>query len=482
MKISQVFKLNKTQHELDFVDIDTAKDKAVFLDPFFISTRKHPWCIAANATIRKFYQLAIDYIKLGQLDKACSIFIHLNEPNETCLGLSKGRPSGRGVAGIQSQQILESIIKSKAAKTGLVDDLEDTAIFIENVDKDKVSDITTNIIKKHLLEYTIEQCNLWGITLTESVPTGFYWDSIAQKWDQKHEKRLVINHKPLLLIPKMAVSFYKNYVSRKYYQHFVLNYLQDENLLNNTSLVQSRKLKSGVIKKFVTKKDIEEKQAPYTKEYLRNFTEAHPDIFVNFRSETSDASIPISNDSLETINIQNLVDHLISQLESIPTGKEQAGRYHVLMIGILELIFYPNLTNPRKEKPINDGRKRIDITFDNSSTSGFFFRTHNTHQIPSSYIFGECKNYFDDPVNPEIDQLSGRFNVNSSMVGLLICRTIDDKSTFIKRCQDLWKQKKELVLPLTDKDVKKILLAIKDGTQHSEENLLADLQREIIVS
>jgi len=482
MKISQLYKLNKTQHELDFVDIDPSEDKRVFLDPFFISTRKYPWCINVSTTIRKFFQLAIDLIKINKISEARGMFVHLNEPNATCLGLSSGNPSGRGVAGYQSQKILESIIKSKAAKTGIVDDLEDTAIFIENVDKDKVSDMTTNIIKKHLIEYTIQQCDLLKIPLENDVPTGFYWDSNSQKWDEDFARRLVINQKPILLVPKMAVSFYQNYVSKKYYQHYVLNYLQDENLTNGTSLVRTRKLKDGSTHKFVTKKDVMEKQAPYSKEFLREFTLSHPKIFSNFRSDTSIKTKPITNKELENIDIKTLANYLITQLESIKPGKEDAYKYHDLMIGILEFIFYPNLTNPRKEKEMNDGRKKIDITFDNAATEGFFFRVHNIHNIPSGYIFCECKNYFDDPVNPEIDQLSGRFSVNSSMVGLLICRTINDEETFIKRSQDLYKQKRELIIPITDKNIKKILLDIKNGETHPEENILTEIQRKIIVS
>ena len=94
----------------------------------------------------------------------------------------------------------------------------------------------------------------------------------------------------------------------------------------------------------------------------------------------------------------------------------------------------------------------------------------------------ECKNYSEDPKNPELDQLSGRFSVNSTKFGILVCREITNKNIFIKRCRDLWKQKKELILLLTDIDIINILKEIKINTTRPEEKFLTDLQREVIAS
>ncbi len=482
MKIGEIFTLNKTQHELDFVDVDIEKDKSVFIDPFFLSTRNQPWCLDASRTVKSFFQIAIDLIKNSKTEEARSLFSHLHEPNETCLGLSVGTPKGRGVGDDDSKRIFDSILQSKAVQSGLVDDLEDTAIFIEGIDRDKVSDMTTNIIRKHLIDYTTSQCNLWNIPLTPNVPTGFFWNSAKAIWDNEYADRLVIEDRPLLLVPKIAVSYWKEYTNQKYYQHDILNFLKGEHLKNRSGLVRERTLKDGTKHYYVTKNDIAERDAPYSKQFLREFTLKHPDIFENFKEKSSKTVAPVTNNALEEINLGNLIDYLIKNLNEISPGPTNASTYHKLAIGILELIFYPGLNNPIKEREINEGRKRIDITFDNSASDGYFLRLSSVHQIPSRYIFVECKNYTSDTENPEVDQLSGRFSVNTGKFGILMCRKIENRKLLIARCIDLWKQKNELIIPLSDLEVIEILKAIKEKKPRPEEETLNNLQREVILS
>lgn len=352
MKISETFGLNKTQHELDFVDVDTNRDKSLFIDPFFLSTRHDPWSISSSRTVKSFFQLAIDFIRNNKITDAKHLFSYLHEPNETCLGLSKLEPQGRGVGPDNSEMIFNSLLESKAIETGLVEDLEDTAIFIDGIDRDKVSDMTTNIIRWHLLQYTINQCNLWNIKLTKDVPSGFYWDSSNKKWEATHLERLVIDDKPFLLVPKIAVSFWKDYTNQKYYQHDILNFLQGEHLKNKSGLVRQRKLKDGSINEFVTKKDIKDREAKYSKEFIRNFTKNHPEIFAKFKSNTGKNVKAVSNIDLEEIDISKLISFLKDNLSKIPKGPENASKYHNTILGILEFVFYPNLCNPIDLSPI----------------------------------------------------------------------------------------------------------------------------------
>jgi hypothetical protein len=52
----------------------------------------------------------------------------------------------------------------------------------------------------------------------------------------------------------------------------------------------------------------------------------------------------------------------------------------------------------------------------------------------------------------------------------------------LDRCGDVWKQKNELIIPITDEEVIAILEKIKEGIIHPEETMLNSLRRDIILS
>lgn len=159
-------------------------------------------------------------------EEARLLFDYLHEPNETFLGLPRGKPRGNGIGDGDAERIFESLVASKAAQTGLLNDLEDCRIFVEGVDKDKTSDMTTNVIRNHLLDYTKQQCNLWGIPTVPNAPSGFYWNSAHRQWESGRCDVLQVNGKKVLLVPKAVVSYSKKHTPQQFHQHFVLNFLQ----------------------------------------------------------------------------------------------------------------------------------------------------------------------------------------------------------------------------------------------------------------
>lgn len=480
LRISKFFSLSRTQVELDFVDIDVNRDTPLFIDPYFLSQRSDPWSIGASHTIRSFFGYFLALLHDGDRSEARDLFDHLHEPNETCLGMSKKRPNGKGVADGDAQKIFESIAGSTAAKTGILADLEDCRVFVRGVDKDKTSDMTTNIIRQHLIEYTQRQCDLWGIPLTRNSPSGFWWNRLSRSWDNDYSDNLFVKDRRILLVPKAIVSFSKRHTPKQYHQHFVLNFLQHEHLRLQSSLVRRKALKNGTIHEWVTKKDLVGKGgAKFDKDFLASFTKAHPQVFSSFKKEAkhNERSIPIED--FGGIDIEEICAYLENRLGAIPPGKDSATDYHRAVVGILDFLFYPDLINPLIEKEINEGRKRIDFTFDNAGTSNFFLRLSETAGIPCPFILGECKNYSRDVANPELDQIAGRCSANRGRVGIVVSRKIDDLSQFLNRCRDTLRDDNKLIIPLTDEDLINGLRARSEGEFAPLEKRLSDLYREI---
>jgi hypothetical protein len=457
MKFSKAFGLNKVQAELDFVDINVDGDTPLYVDPFALSIRKDDWSMRCTQHIVSFFQSALTAIHNDDRDTADRILNHLSEPNETRLGKSRGMPQGRGVSGKQQLELQEALADSEAAKTGVLSEIAECDLFIEGIGPDKISDITTNIIRGLLIEYTQAQCALHGIA-TQEVPAGNVWDSELDTWTAKYAHLPVWRESKILLVPKASVRFRLSLDSQEYYNHFMLNFLKAEHLRAGSSLVRVFKKSK---QPYVTKKDLK-KHHPYSKEALYKFTKAHPKVLDLYKRLERKERKSVNDQIDPEFSLSAFCEALSERLQEIPPGREHADAFHTLMIGAVEFMFYPALMYPQKEREINDGRKRIDITYTNAATEGFFFRLHTAWQVASNMVMVECKNYSDDLGNPEVDQLVGRFSINRGKFGILIARTCADRDLMLSRCRDVAQAGNGFVVTLFDGDIHEILSFIKE--------------------
>ena len=339
--------------------------------------------------------------------------------------------------------------------------------------------MTTNIIRSHLISYTQEQCKLWEIELQSNVQSGFFWDRATHAWNNRYEPMLVIDGRTIILTPKGIVSYSNKYTPQKYYNQFVLEFLRHEHLRSYSALVQHRV--DGT--PYVTKKSLKESpESAYSKKFLASFTEDHPEVFRDFKDWIQSSSTSISNEELDDDDPTLIAEYLIARLDEIVPGGDDATRYHRLVVGILEFIFYPDVVSPIVENEIHDGRKRIDITFDNSARRGFFHRLHTTYQTPAQFIFVECKNYSREVANPELDQLSGRFSMNRGKFGLLLCRAVDNMDTLLARCNDAYVDGRGIMLPLVDDDLSTMLNKVIERVANPHEEFLSQRFRAVALN
>ncbi|WP_152567688.1 restriction endonuclease [Sphingopyxis sp. LC363] len=355
-------------------------------------------------------------------------------------------------------------MKSKAIQSGMIQDLNDAFMFIPGIGPDKVSDITANIIRKHLITYTQNQFALYGVDIPNKYPTGLMWDSLNRCWHEEHDYIPFYKGQKVLLVPKWYVKYHYDFtkLGRRYYDGFIASFVRDRELSTMGKLVSFIPRKNSPPTPHVYKHDIE-REIPRNKDSIVDFTQKHPDVYRKFRDAMLKHN-PMSINALVNAQGKNFREmefsnSSIEALRNIPTGNRSANDYQSLIVGLSHFLLYPSLTNPVLERPINDGRKRIDIAFDNSADKGVFHRLRTDPFLLAREVMIECKNYADDLENPEIDQLIGRFDNRRGRFGILVCRSITDKQKTEARCTDAFKAQQGVVVVLTDDDICEALAA-----------------------
>ncbi|ELN6934333.1 hypothetical protein RZY48_003814 [Vibrio navarrensis] len=462
MRFSEYFNLDKEQPYLDFVDVKLDTDIRVFLDPSSIKALHSTWGNELSSLLQTFFQSVLSNIHSGNHAKAQALLSSLNERNEFHLGYSNGKSRGHGFGKESAKIVWNALTKSKAAQSGLIKDLEDTALMIRGIGTDMISDAVCNILRGPLIKYTQDVCTYYGIPLTPSVPSGPIWNPEKEVWEDSYVSLPMTNEGKVILVPKILVRHRLGFDAGEYYRHYLLPQMQWEHLKANSSLVQT--LKSG--SKYVTKKSLIEKYGSGKLSVVEQ-TLSRKNVLDEYRQDKlTNPSMPIPHRHLSELEQQPSPDFvkLIEKLAAVPTGREAAAEYENVIEDILSALFYPSLCHPTKQDMIHDGRKRVDITYTNEAKSGFFWWIANHY--PCAHIFVECKNYGKEMGNPEVDQIAGRFSPSRGQVGILICRKIENKELMLQRCKDTANDGRGYVLPIDDDDLKVLIKELV----HSDEN------------
>lgn len=458
MRFSEEFGLEIGQGLLDFVDIDTTNDVRVYIDPRAIRNQRGEFSEECQGLLQSYFHEVLTAITAGDTLRISALVRSLGtEPNETHLGQSHGPARGRGLGPSKRSEIVDALASSEAAKTGLLQDLEETALFIPGIDRDFVSDMTTSIIRSPLVRYTQEMCHLHGVKMYEQW-SGPMWDPDSLDWT---DGTVLLPRGPegkLLLVPKSIVRSQLITNFGTYYRDYLRPILMEEELKSNSALVHILRDK----RKMVFKRDVESKYGK-TKTDAERETQKRPQALENLRSSvTGTAYPPYTNPDFEERTGTPPIDfqELLEPLDAISPGKAGATSYHRAVAAILTAVFDASVSNMKIEAPLHEQRKRLDIKYDNVAGHGFF------HWLSMHYdaatIVVECKNYTADPANPELDQLIGRFSDDRGRIGLLVCRKIENKDLFAKRCRDTAQDRNGFIIALDDDDLRSLSKWVQD--------------------
>ena len=450
--------------------MDVSRDVKIFVNARAIRALKSDFGDHCTDLLTDFFDQLLSSIRAGDNDRAFNILSRLKEPNETHLGLSKGDSDGRALGPKKVEKLWRAFRNSKAVKSGLLTDLEDTVLLIEGISGDILSDIITNIIRGPLIGYTQEMCKNYGIPLENGVVSGSVWNMKTKDWDDELVSLPIADHKKLLLVPKSIVRLNSDYNVGVYYRNYIIPHLKTEEIKKGSDLVKT--LKSGKSKgiKKVYKTDLEAKYGLTQKAASINLSSKNPKMFQEYKAANSGVQPALSHNILAgalDIDPPNW-EELLNAVTSLVPGKKAAYQFEDAVENLLNALFHPALVDPQVQTPVHNGMKRVDITYTNYAQSGFFRWLATNYSAP--YVYVECKNFGNEIGNPELDQLAMRFSESRGKFGMLICRNIEDRAKIEQSCRNILNNDKKYIIVLDDSDISQLVVEAKSAAIISEYN------------
>lgn len=222
-----------------FVDVDVAGDNLLFVDPHAIRVARgpEPYVQDAATCMDTFFSEVTSCVLRGGDDayrRGLGLLQRFQEPWETRLGMSAAGFRGHGGAESVGTWIWQALLGDVEAlvRIGALCQIEQLPMFVEGIDRDITSDITTRIIYDPLMQFTAEMLDTFpqftaGSHRTESFERQV-WDHHARRWTTVHGQLPIAHGRPLLLVPRGWVRRNLLMSARRYYGTTVLSFVQFE--------------------------------------------------------------------------------------------------------------------------------------------------------------------------------------------------------------------------------------------------------------
>jgi hypothetical protein len=434
-----------TQEEVDFAIPFLDEDIPLYLDPFLLWKSPSQMDNSLHSTITNSFNF-LGSLYLKDDNKAIEILKELSECDEVGLGDSKTK-QGIKIGDKFAIQILSSFKDIPQIKEQGVTHFEVLQLLIEGFSKDRVSDISCNFIKSFLIDYTIQQCDKYGIP-KESTSLRLF-DAKNFKIASENISLPInpITRAPILLAPKRWLRFVPWISYEDYFTNYISSsqkILQGESISRVEILEYNRK-NYDQVQTYIKRKQLEQK---------------------NCKNDPLFTQIPILSSKRKKDAILKL-----------PTGKTDNAdkEYENNLCPLLASILYPELDFAQPQSRTDSGVLIRDLIFYNNASSPLLkeiFEKYNSRQL----VF-ELKNV-NELNTTHINQLNRYLNNELGGFGVIFTRNQAPKNVF-QNTIDLWAGQRKCILILDDKDLE-LMCQVYENKQRKPIDVLNEKYREFI--
>lgn len=163
-RLNDYYNIALCQDDVDFAIPILDEDLPLYVDPFLLWKSPSLQDNSLHTAITNSFNYLGYLFNKGDDTEAVKLLIQSSECHEVGLGDSKtrqGKPIGKKLA-IQVLSLFQDI--PQINKSGFVH-FEEIQLLVDNIAKDRVSDLACNFAKSFLIDFTQQQCDQFGIPM-----------------------------------------------------------------------------------------------------------------------------------------------------------------------------------------------------------------------------------------------------------------------------------------------------------------------------
>ncbi len=408
-----------TQEEVDFAIPFLNEDIPLFIDPFLLW--KSP-SLQDNslhtAIVNSFNYLGLMY-KRGDVDKAVALLISASECNEVGLGSSrirKGHRMGPDLA-LEILRLFDSVPQIR--ECGFLH-FEEIQLLVENVSKDRVSDIASTFLKSFLIDYTIQSCEQYGIPVEGCSQRVYDYKSNVLKEETTNLPLNPETRDPIILVPRRWLRYSPWIQYDDYFRGYFL-------------------------------KQVDKNASSTDRVSVLTYNRTHYDVLQAYVASKERTQADCRNDPLFTPIPVVSAKRRLSKLAKLPIGLEgKADRlFEDISSQLLSSLFYPHLDFAELQSRTHSGVLIRDLIFYNNRCTDFLAEIYDAYDCRQIVV--EMKNV-QSVKREHINQLNRYMIDGFGRFGVILARNKPSRN-ILRNTIDLWAGQRRCILILDDSDL-----------------------------
>lgn len=410
------------QEDVDFAIPFLDEDIPLCLDPFLLWKSPSMQDNALHGAMLEAFNHLGYLVNKGDAAKATEILIRASECSEAGLGFS-GTRQGHRLGANAAEQVLSLFRLIPQVRDHGFTHIEEAQLYIDQIGKDRISDIACNFLKSFLIDFTISACKKHDVPISDVSVDNVY--DIKQRAFVDGEKVALPvnpeNGRPTLLIPK--------------------RWLRRVTWINCDDYTQG----------YYVKEVLKDETAQPTRPEVLNFNRQNYNIVRAYVQAKERTQADCRNDPLFTPIPVLSARRKFAQIRRLPSGKTDNAdkQYEVAICQLFASLFYPHLDFAADQVRNDSGTQIRDLIFYNNRSQDFLRDIHTDYD--TRQIVLELKNVAE--INRDhINQLNRYLANEFGRFGVLVTRNRLPRAMF-KNTIDLWAGQRRCILAISDEEL-----------------------------